>query len=87
MEEEKKEYYFYFTLGYIGILLILLAALRVTIILDDDLGGILVFLGIGLLINYVNYLERQTGTDKKARSYARTISAVILTGISIFAFF
>ncbi|RSL30737.1 hypothetical protein D7Z54_24175 [Salibacterium salarium] len=87
MEEEKKEYYFYFVLGYIGILLIVLAMLRVSITLGDDLGGFLAISGIALLINYVNYLETQTGTDKKARSYARAISAVIIAGYGIFVAF
>ncbi|KHE70907.1 hypothetical protein [Halobacillus sp. BBL2006] len=86
MKQEKKTQYLYMTIGNLGILLIGLAAMRSTTILNDRLGYALTFLGFLMVIIYQDFLEEKMGYRKKERYWVKGIFITIFAVLSYFLY-
>ncbi|WP_181349281.1 hypothetical protein [Thalassobacillus sp. CUG 92003] len=77
MSEEKKQMYFYLTMGYIGILFLVLTGLRL-IMLDDIMGNTLAVLSLLFIGSYRRYMERKLIPDTKGRRIIKRIFVGLL---------
>lgn len=70
MTEEKKKQYFYLSIGYIGIFLILIACLRYLLIVNDMIGQSLMLFGLMSIGSFFKYFESQLlSTTKEKRIF------------------
>lgn len=86
LKENKQTLYFYMTLGTIGTVLILLAAMKYMIKENDYIGYINIFFGFLLTISYINYLEKRAGISKKLTWIRVIVSMILFLSFSYFLF-
>ncbi|ASN06430.1 hypothetical protein [Virgibacillus necropolis] len=77
-EKKKKNAYVYIVISYLGILLIAIAAMRVTVFNDDRIGFFITIFSYLLLISFIRSLERKIGFSSRTRIISRGIFMVLL---------
>ncbi|WP_404407925.1 hypothetical protein [Jeotgalibacillus malaysiensis] len=65
-------------MGHIGYFLIGYMALRALLIQNDKIGFAILFIGVSLLINYVDSFEKKQGTPKYSAHIKITLSLVFI---------
>ncbi|RXI96597.1 hypothetical protein DS745_23130 [Anaerobacillus alkaliphilus] len=55
--DSKKNHYFYIVIGYIGVLLILIAGLRYILIMSDVIGRGLITFGLIFILSTLRFME------------------------------
>ncbi|GGD14176.1 hypothetical protein [Pontibacillus salipaludis] len=83
MNDEKKNLYFYMTLGYTGLLLIGLATMRLLSVIHDFQGQAFGIGGFLLVWAYVRFMEKKLGISNKEFIISKVIFVVVF---SIFTF-
>jgi hypothetical protein len=86
MSEDKKKQYFYMTIGYSGLLLIVIAGLRYIMIFHDSIGQALTFFGYLCLVSYFRYLDNKRLATLKEKLIFRGTFIVALIIISLFLY-
>ncbi|KGX87623.1 hypothetical protein [Pontibacillus marinus] len=84
MIEEEKRKYFYTGIGYIGILLVLVSAIRFLLI-DDSIGQLIALLGLLCLGSYSRYVESKLPFTLKEKRifkvvYVGAFLIILMTG-------
>ncbi len=87
MNDQKKSLYFYMTVGYIGLLLIGLAAMRYISVLHDTLGQSFALFGFIFVITYLRYTEKKMGVSKREFIISKVIFVVVFLILSIWLYF
>lgn len=68
MNNEGKKKYFYLIIGYLGLLLTVLAIVRYITIIQDTLGQALAVMGSILLISFLRFAENKIGVTTKEKA-------------------
>ncbi|RKL65878.1 hypothetical protein CR203_18690 [Salipaludibacillus neizhouensis] len=78
MNDEKKSFYLYMAVGYTGLLLIGLAAIRYISVFHDTLGQSLALFGFIFVTVYIRFAEKKLGISKKESIISNAILIVVL---------
>ncbi|WP_138420845.1 hypothetical protein [Aquibacillus sediminis] len=87
MNDEKKSLYFYMTIGYIGLLLIGLAAMRYISVFNDTLGLNFVLFGFIFVTEYLRFLGKKLGISKKESNISKAILIVVFSILTFWLYF
>lgn len=87
MNDEKKSLYLYMTVGYIGLLLIGLAAMRYISVFHDMLGQSFALFGFIFITVYLRSLEKKLGISKKEFIISKAILIVVFSILTFWLYF
>ncbi|QTM97949.1 hypothetical protein ERJ70_00575 [Sediminibacillus dalangtanensis] len=82
-EQEEKNLYFYLGLGYTGLLLTGLGAVRFIAVYLDPIGQSFSLFGFLMLSAYIRYTERKLEVGKKARLLSKTAFILIFLLLAV----
>ncbi len=75
------------TVGYIGLLLIALAAMRYILIIHDTLGQSLVLFGFIFVTVYLRFVEKKLGISKKEFIISKAIFIAVFSSLAFWLYF
>ncbi|MGP4109209.1 hypothetical protein [Virgibacillus sp. L01] len=87
MNDEKKSLYLYMTVGYIGLLLIGLAAIRYISVFHDPLGQGFTLFGFIFITVYLRFMEKKLGISKKEFIISKAILIVVFSILAFWLYF
>lgn len=86
MNEDSKKKYLHLVIGYSGLILIVLAALRVQSVIQDTVGYALIGFGYICLVIYFKFADNKIGVTTKEKIIFRLGFIVILGLFALFLY-
>ncbi|KGP92394.1 hypothetical protein N780_01865 [Pontibacillus chungwhensis BH030062] len=87
MKSEKKSLYFYMSVGYLGLLLVGLAAMRFIAVFHDSTGQAYALFGFLLVVIYIRFVEKKLGISNKEFILGKVILIVVFSILTFWLYF
>lgn len=87
LKKDKQVFYFYMISVTIGTTIIALAIMRYIFEVNEPKGYLILILGLLLITNYINYLEKKAGISKKIIWIRNSMYMVLVSSLTYFLYF